>query len=282
MTPTSDPFIAGPLREHFNFDSWQNRNRLGRELFIKNFHVLGNELPGWQVQRVQPVRLSQWPAAHRVLWRPAGSPVVTALRTSSKIDPLLHLDLYECASRARAHEFLLRLLAEFQLPGITLREETAVGDVLFGNPAGQVALFARGNLAVLLRNSGLTPLPIDALATALDQSLTREPDPSSLIETRAPRARSAAASKLAFGSRAELPLPAPLTQAIPRAASESSTGPVAEAAPMLKLFAKRGELREEHDKIVYQATATGVQDVVVFAIFPNGTATASKIRYTVA
>jgi hypothetical protein len=282
MTPTADPIVTARLREHFKFKSWQNRNRLGRELFIKNFHVQRSDLPGWAVQRVQPLRFPQWPATCRVLWRPAQPHLSAPLRTSDKTEPLLQLDIYECTSRVHAHEFLLRLLAEFQLPGMSLREEAAAGDVLFGNPTGQVALFARGNVAVLLRNSGLSLLPIAALTNSFDQSLTREPEPSSLMEIRAPRTRAAAASKVHLGSKTALPLPVPLTQDVPRPASGTSIEPGAEVVPMLKIFAQRGKLLEEDEKIVYQATASGVQEVVMFAIFPNGTATASRVRYTVA
>src|SRR5205823_80183 len=97
----------------------------------------------------------------------------------------------------------------------------------------------------------------------------------------APRARAAAAYKIALESKTALPLPAPLTQEVSLPAGGISREPRAEAVPMLKIFADHGELCEKDGKILYLATASGVQEVAVFAIFPNGTAIASKICYTV-
>jgi hypothetical protein len=60
-----------------------------------------------------------------------------------------------------------------------------------------------------------------------------------------------------------------------------SLEPSAEVVPMLRIFADHGELRQKDGRILYLATASGVQEVAVFAIFLNGTAIASKICYTV-
>jgi len=286
--PPGSQKLLDAIKERVNYAKWHNRNRLGAEIFIKNFLISGGELPGWTVQRFQPVRHPDWPAATRVLWRPSDhSPRGAALsanlptRVTAGSGSLLHLDLFECSSRSLAHDFLVQLLGEFELPGLALQEASPTGDVHFSHPAIQVALFARGNLVLLLSNAELSTVSIAELATSIDQSLIRRPDPATLMSTA--RTRQRAASRIILGARVPLPLPAGVAgaRAFPaRAAAAAEAGATA-PGPMLKIFAPAGELLEEEGQLVYHATAPGAKEVTLFALYSGGAAMSADWRFSV-
>jgi hypothetical protein len=97
------------------------------------------------------------PAALRSLWSrdPAGK-------------TLLAIDLFECKSVAAAHDQLLEVLGQMQSGVVERRTGKSVpGDVAFGH-GKTMALFARANMVVLIRNAGPTVVPVDAIARTFD------------------------------------------------------------------------------------------------------------------
>ena len=97
------------------------------------------------------------PAALHSLWSqdPAGK-------------TLLAIDVFECKSVKAAHDQLLEVLGQMQ-SGVVERQtgKSVPGDVAFGYGKA-MALFARANMVVLIRNAGPTVVPVDAIARTFD------------------------------------------------------------------------------------------------------------------
>ena len=74
--------------------------------------------------------------------------------------------MFECASTDAAHEYLIDALNEFESGGIGRRADAAFGDVAFGTES--VALFARGNLVVLVRKATPQKEPVTPIAQIVD------------------------------------------------------------------------------------------------------------------
>jgi hypothetical protein len=143
------------LEERHEAATWQRRIKHADRL-VKAFALEGTELRGWTLQRTQRDDGGK-PAALHSLWSrdPAG-------RT------LLAIDVFECKSVAAAHDQLLEVLGQMQ-SGVVARQtgKSVPGDVAFGHGKA-MALFARANMVVLIRNAGPTVVPVDAIARTFD------------------------------------------------------------------------------------------------------------------
>jgi len=80
--------------------------------------------------------------------------------------------------RLHAHEFVVRLLGEFQSQDVSRQEQGYAGDVAFAPPGGATLLFARANLVILMQNGGRKIVPVAPLAAHLDNTLTAQPQPA--------------------------------------------------------------------------------------------------------
>ncbi len=142
------------LKERYRFIDWAGRSELPKDRQLRRFAFAGDELPGWTLERA--ARQDAGPAPPRLtsFWRRGASK--TALR----------VDVFECASADAAHEYLVEALGEFQSTAIGRRTDVKLGDVAFGTDT--VALFARANLVVLVRNADREVVSVTAIAQAID------------------------------------------------------------------------------------------------------------------
>jgi hypothetical protein len=93
-------------------------------------------------------------------------------QSNEETEKLLSIDIVECPSRAAAHEVLLQMLGEFQGAVVTRKEQSAFGDVTFTAPRESMVLFARANLAIMVRNAGRALVPVTGIADQIDAVLT--------------------------------------------------------------------------------------------------------------
>jgi hypothetical protein len=111
------------------------------------------------------------PPALRSLWH-RGDPAVE----------LLAIDVWVCASVAAAHDQLLEVLGNIQSDTIERhRGGGGIGDVAF-TLGHTMALFARVNVVVLVRNAGPRTVDVEPVARAIDGMIVRlsAPDRSPL------------------------------------------------------------------------------------------------------
>jgi hypothetical protein len=231
-----------PRRQH-NIDAWREHNALDEELFIWRLFLSGDEVPGWQAHRIQAIDVPGWPPSIQSIWR----------RAESRPEALLRLDVFACASRAAAHEFVLVLLGEYQSLDMARQEQPNAGDVAFA--AGETALlFARANMVVQFRNAGSDLVPVADIARQFDQYLAVRP---------------------AVGVGAVLPQ---IQRFEARVADEPKRGSVPleiEAADPLDrplwfaFFSPSGRVLLEEGGLAYRSTRGGTQEITVFAQNPN-------------
>jgi len=160
-----DPGHKRYLQERLAADRWQGR---GGAAVIKGFAFAGDELPGWTLLRARREE-RDGALRTRALWH-RGDPAAE----------LLSLDVWECASLAAAHDRLLEALGNTQSAAVRRQETGGVGDVGFALGDG-MALFARSNMVVWIRNAGPRVVEVSPVARALDRHLVR------LSGTEAPR-----------------------------------------------------------------------------------------------
>jgi hypothetical protein len=102
------------------------------------------------------------PPALRSLWH-RGDPMAE----------LLAIDVWVCVSVAAAHDQLLEVLGNAQSDAIERhRGADGIGDVAF-TLGRTMALFARVNVVVLVRNAGPTTVDVEPAARAIDAILMR-------------------------------------------------------------------------------------------------------------
>lgn len=243
------------LAERYGFASWKDAStpKPGQEeSFLWQFALFGREIAGWTAHRVQRTALSNTVRANFSIWRPA----------SGDASSLLAVDVFELPSRGEARAHLLEVLGEFQGPLLARRED--VGAIAFAS--GDAALiFTRANLVLVIRSVERVLAPVPAVARALDQYLLTRPTPTPGVGPEI-RAFRSATEKASRGS------PAPLVVE----AIESQERPI-----WYKVFATGGEVRVEGGQLVYVAAATGLQQLTLFAIGADGSATAQRLTLDV-
>ena len=145
------------LEQRHAVGEWHGRGSAGRRT-IKDFGFSGAELSGWTMLRTQREEGSAPPAIHTQWHR--GDPAVE----------LVSIDIWECDSLPAAHDQLLEVLANIQSTAV--ERHGGLGDVAFtlGNT---MALFARVNAVVLIRNAGPKTVDVGPNARAIDARLDR-------------------------------------------------------------------------------------------------------------
>ena len=139
------------LKERYGFREWAGQSTGPGDRALRNVVFTGNELPGLRLDRVDRREAAE-PPRLTTFWR--------------RGDAVVRVDVFECASRDAAHEYLIDALNEFESAGIGRRTDLNVGEVAFGTPS--VVLFARGNLVVLVRKATPQPEPVTPIAQAID------------------------------------------------------------------------------------------------------------------
>jgi hypothetical protein len=146
------------LKERHGFREWAGKSLTPADRAVRKLTFAGDELPGLRLERV-------------VSREDAQPPRLTALWRRDATQAVVRIDVFECASVTAAHEYLIDALNEFQSAGIGRRTDANFGDVTFGNDS--VALFARGNLDVLVRKATPQTEPITPLAETIDAVILR-------------------------------------------------------------------------------------------------------------
>jgi len=149
------------LKQHYQASQWQGGRESSRHL-VKNFRFEGAELDGWTLHR-QRLDDHEKPKAIRSLWRHEGS-----------AETLLAIDIFECASIKMAHDQLLEALGNFETDAMKRQTRAdALGDVAFAFD-DRVALFARANIVVVIRNAGRDLVSVEPIARKLDALIARK------------------------------------------------------------------------------------------------------------
>ena len=141
------------LKERHRFREWAGKSSLPADRNVQGLLFAGEEMPGFRLERsdrradAQPPRLTS-------LWRRAANQAV------------VRVDLFECASVADAHEYLIDALNEFESAAIVRRTDVTIGDVAFGTDS--VVLFARANLVVLVGKASPQTEAVLPIAQTID------------------------------------------------------------------------------------------------------------------
>lgn len=228
------------LARRYGLDEWRGRSRLEENFFVWRLSLPQDQFAGFVPHRMQHVEVPLWPRMIQSLWRRPGS---------ATEETLLHVDAFECTSREAAHDLLVRLLGDVESPLVARNEAMAVGDVVFAGPGGAALLFARGNVAFVLRSAGRRTLPVIGLAEQLDADLVRKPKPPAGAAVSAVRRLEPEASRPEaglVGMRLEV--------------DERPDKPLT-----YKFFSRSGEVIREDDRLLYRQLSPGPQEVHVYA-----------------
>jgi hypothetical protein len=143
---------------------WRGRSD-GDRRTIAGFNFSGSELPGWSLLGAQRDE-RQIPVEIKSFWY-RGDPT----------NELLSINVWEAVSVATAHDQLLEVVANIQSGSLERSEgDDRVGDVMFAGetPNGiTLALFARVNVVVLVRNAERRVVNVEPVARELDRLLLR-------------------------------------------------------------------------------------------------------------
>ena len=258
------------LRERYGFGAWHGRNRLEENLFIWQFFLREAVLPRWRPHRIQTIEtpppaaavpglrgpLPQWPRCIQSIWQSRDGPP----------DALISLDIFECPSRAAAHEHFVSLLAEVQSPLLALQEQSVLGDVVFSGPDDWALFCARANLVYTVRNAGRALVPATEIARQLDREVCeRPPTTPAEVAPRVDRFEAAAPVRPGAG-----PVPLELAAEAPRGE------PV-----MYKFYSRSGEVFVEGGRLAYRPTTRGAQAVTVYAIAGGSGTTRRELGMTI-
>jgi hypothetical protein len=244
------------LRERHDYDAWRGANRLSEDLFVWRFFLAGQELPGWQAHRIQLLEAEGWPRSVHSIWKRPG-----AGDTAASARELLGLDVYECDSRAAAHDALLRALGELQSTNVVRDRQDVVGDVSFRVPGDAAVLFARANVVVLVRSAGVEIVAAPEPARQLDADLARK-SPASPAPAGGPASVVPQIRRFESASRtARVGAPVSLDVEV----DDPLGRPV-----WFKLFARGGEVWLADGRLSYQAAEAGTREIELFAVNANG------------
>jgi hypothetical protein len=246
-----DAQLTAQAKKRFDFDAWRGVNTLQRNLFIWKVALAGYSLPRWTPVRVRPIAVPGVPPYVQSVWR----------RTQGGTETLLRMDLYECASRVAAHEFLVQLVANFESPIVERRTAVRIGDVAFAGPPYPWLAFARANLVALLRNAGPVPVQVESAARDLDDDLTSEPTATPAAPQVPTITRFATKTKPKKGATVSLDVDAIEAPATPQ---------------WYKIFSE-GEVHVRNKRLVYTASNAKTQNLVLFAVLANRAAAARKV-----
>lgn len=234
------------VKQHHEFRSWAGRNKLDESLFVRNYFLSERGIPGWELQRVKEINAEGIPRCIQSLW--------TAPQEGS--ESLIRLDVYECESRAAAHDLLIQILTLFQSPLVARREDLQMGDVTFASPGGANSVFARANIVFVVSRAGRREFSVREFARSLDEQLISKPE------------RSAANIRRAGAPKIRLAMAAVDGEA--SGSIDVETMNLAGEPMCLKFFSSSGEVQAEQGRIVYKATGAGPPAITVYAIDQEG------------
>ena len=145
------------LEQRYATREWLGRGPTGRRA-VTDFAFSGSELEGWTLVREVREEGTK-PLEIRSLWQGGDAAV-----------ELLSINVWLCATVRAAHDQVLEALANMQSDAIERHE--GPGDVAFAL-GDTMALFARANVTVLIRNAGPKVVPVRPVARAMDELIVR-------------------------------------------------------------------------------------------------------------
>lgn len=246
------------LKQHHEFEAWCGCNTLKENLFIWNYFLSGSEFPGWQIHSNQPMTVPGWPRFIQSTWR----------HHEGDIETVLRVDVYECASRVKAHEFLLQLLGQFHLPNVELQEKIAVGDVAFSSPGDAVILFARANYVLLVSNAGRELVAANEVARPFDTELYSKPKKVEGVKVVPEIGRfRASGTEVRVGEGVLLELEVSDMRDSKTSERQERGIPAHLERPLCyKFFSRSGDVFLKEGRPFYKPGSAGAQEVKVFAI----------------
>jgi len=140
-------------KQRYEFESWRGTNLLGREIERRSRVVPKNLLPDMELLKIREIDPGDGTRLVQAAWSTGASTVA--------------IDLRECDSLEQAQEIVVELLANLQAPDID-RMEKPIGDISFGRSSMHFVIFARGNVAVMIRNAGDELITVDSYARQVD------------------------------------------------------------------------------------------------------------------
>jgi hypothetical protein len=146
------------LEQRYATNEWYGRGAGRRRRTVTDFAFSGSELRGWTLLRAVHEE-GTTPPAIRSLWQ----------RGDAELE-LLSIDVWVCTSARAAHDQLLEVLANMQSDAIERRE--GFGDIAL-TLDDTMALFARVNVAVLIRNAGRKTVRVIPVGRTIDELLVR-------------------------------------------------------------------------------------------------------------
>jgi hypothetical protein len=146
------------IKERHRYSEWAGRSTAPSDRSVRNFIFTGDELPGYRLDRVDR---REEPQLVRV----------TAFWRRIDTNAVVRIDVFECATLNAAHEYLIDALNEFESGAFGRRTDVSFGDVAFGTDSA--ALFARGNLVVLVRKATPQTEAVTGIAQAIDAIILR-------------------------------------------------------------------------------------------------------------
>lgn len=157
MIQDMDERHAEYLRERHDYAAWERETAAESELLVGRFALRVEDLPGWNMIRLDQVPVEGARLALQSLWGSAEQEGV-----------LLRIDIIEMPDVAAARTMLLHLLGEFQSPEIARQTDARIGQVAFESPDRTTVLFVRSNVVAMIRNAGPEVIAVDEPARQLD------------------------------------------------------------------------------------------------------------------
>lgn len=152
-----DPATLESLKKHYDFEAWRGTNELGRNIERRNISLPRDLLQDLEPAQVRDIDPGDGTRLLRASWSVSGED-----------DGTVFVDLRECKSLDMAHQIVLELLANMQAPDVK-RTKEPVGDVSFSRGDASFLIFARGNVAISIRNAGDTIVPVAKYARMIDE-----------------------------------------------------------------------------------------------------------------
>ena len=148
------------IEQRFRAKEWYGRGPRGRRA-VRDFGFEGSELVEWTLERTERDERTE-PRVIHSMWR-----------RDDAGNERLAVEAFECASVKAAHDQLIDMLGDIESGAVERRTgKNAVGDVSFGLN-DTMALFARANMVLLVRNAGRTVVKVGAIARTFDKILER-------------------------------------------------------------------------------------------------------------
>lgn len=244
------------LKQEYDFDHWQDTNTLDQELLVWRLHINGGEMPNWALHSVQYREAAEWPRTVETVW----------LSPEVDLDQVLILNIYECASRLAAHEFLLHLVDGFQSTEVSRRTQMELGDAAFSVPEEFAILFARANVVASLANGGDSLVRVTGIAAMLDDYLSASAQRQ--IDGGGPEIRRIGPDegKLAVGVFVPLVVDAIDPEGHPLS---------------FKFYSDTGDFRVDDGRPMYRPTSSGAQLITVYVTDIRGNSVEYEIDFEV-